>query len=60
MILTGKMVSAKKAKEIGLVNHVTKQEELLFKAEQLARQLLKNSPVQFRKQYNVLMLALKI
>ena len=35
MILTGKMISAKKAKEIGLVNHVTKQEELLLKQSNL-------------------------
>ena len=44
MILTGKMISAKKAKEIRLINHVTNQEELLLKAEQLALTIVKNSP----------------
>ena len=44
MILTGKMISAKKAKEIGLVNYVIKQEELLLKAKQLALTIVKNSP----------------
>ena len=45
LILTGKMIDAGRALEIGLVNHVTSQEELIGLARKLAAQIAKNSPV---------------
>ena len=44
MILTGKMINAKRALELGLVTHVVAGEELLSKAASIAGNLLKNSP----------------
>ena len=45
MIFSAKMISAERAKEIGLVNEVFSQEELLVKAEELANTIAKNSPM---------------
>lgn len=44
MILTGKMIDAKRALELGLVSHVVSGEKLLSKAALIAGDLLKNSP----------------
>ena len=44
MILTGEMIGAKRALELGLVTHVVSGEELLSKAALIAGNLLKNSP----------------
>ncbi len=44
MILSAKMISAEKALEYSLVNHVTSLEELMPLAEKIAQQLLRNSP----------------
>ena len=44
MIFTAKMISAKETKW-GLVNHVVPQEELVAKAESIAKQIIKNSGV---------------
>lgn len=44
MIFSAKMISAEKAKSIGLVNDVFSSEELLIKAQELAEQIAKNSP----------------
>lgn len=44
MIFSAKMISAEKAKSIGLVNEVFSLEELLPKAKELAEQIAKNSP----------------
>lgn len=44
LIFTAKMISADKAKEIGLVNEVFPQSELLSKTQELAAQIAKNSP----------------
>lgn len=44
IIFSAKMISAEKAKEIGLVNDVFPQQELLQKANELAAQIVKNSP----------------
>lgn len=49
MILSAKMISAQKAKEIGLVNEVFSLEELLPKAKELAEQIAKNSPLGIEK-----------
>ena len=44
IIITGKMINANEAKEIGLVNHVVPFEELKEKCEEIAMQILKNGP----------------
>ena len=45
MILTGSMIEAERALELGLVNHVTALEELDAFCLQLAEKISKNSPV---------------
>jgi len=45
MIMTAGMISAEEAKEWGLVNHVTTQEELLPLAEKIASKIMRNSSV---------------
>ncbi len=45
MIMTAGMISADEAKESGLVNHVTTQEELIPLAEKLAGKIMRNSSV---------------
>lgn len=49
LILSAKMISAEKAKEIGLVNEVFSQEELLPKCVELAQQISRNSPLGIAK-----------
>jgi enoyl-CoA hydratase len=44
LILTANMIDANEAKTLGLVNHVTIQEELLPLAKKLAERILQNSP----------------
>jgi enoyl-CoA hydratase len=44
MILTGGMIGAERAREYGLVNHVTEPEELEAFCRNLARDIAKNSP----------------
>ena len=43
LIMTAGMITANEAKELGLVNHVTTQEELLGLAEKLAEKITRNS-----------------
>ena len=45
MIMTAGMISAEEAKDAGLVNHVTTQEELLPLAEKIASKIMRNSSV---------------
>lgn len=45
MIMTAGMVDANTAKEYGLVNHVTSQDELLPLAEKIASKIMRNSSV---------------
>ena len=45
LILSGKMIDAKEACEIGLVNKVVPLPELLKEAEALAREIIKNAPL---------------
>ena len=45
MIMTAGMISAEDAKNCGLVNHVTTQEELILLAEKIASKIVRNSPV---------------
>ena len=49
MILTGEMIGAKRALELGLVTHVVSGEKLLSKAALIAGNLLKNSPPPINK-----------
>lgn len=44
IIVTGRMINAEEAKSIGLVNHVTPQDELMNKCVEIANQILKNGP----------------
>tara|TARA_Y100001978_G_scaffold81392_1_gene72879 strand:+ start:539 stop:1312 length:774 start_codon:yes stop_codon:yes gene_type:complete len=48
MIFTAGMISANEAQEIGLVNHVVPQEQLIASCEGIARKILKNSPMAIR------------
>ena len=45
MIVTAGMISAEEAKQFGLVNHVVTQEELLSFCADIAKKILRNSPV---------------
>lgn len=49
MIFSAKMINADKAKEIGLVNEVFPQSELLPKCKELAAQIAANSPMGIEK-----------
>ena len=44
MIVTGSSITASEAKEMGLVNHVVSQKELISKCIDIAKQILKNGP----------------
>ncbi len=48
LVMTAGMISAEEAKNYGLVNHVTSQEELLPLAEKLASKIARNSSVAIR------------
>ncbi|MDP9957071.1 enoyl-CoA hydratase [Epilithonimonas hungarica] len=52
MIFSAKMITAEKAKSIGLVNEVFPLEELLPKTKELAEQIIKNSPQGIAKAIN--------
>lgn len=43
-IFTGRFISAEKANSIGLINQVTKKDELMDKVKKLAEEIVKNSP----------------
>ena len=45
MVMTAGMIDANTAKEYGLVNHVTTQEDLLEFCEKIASKIMRNSPV---------------
>jgi enoyl-CoA hydratase len=49
LILTGNMIGAEEAKELGLVNHVTTSEELLNKTRNILEGILSKSPVAVAK-----------
>jgi enoyl-CoA hydratase len=49
MIFSAKMITAQKAKEIGLVNEVFPIEELLTKTKELANVIAHNSPMAISK-----------
>ena len=45
MILTGELITAQKAYELGLVNHVVPKEELMEKAKSIAAKICDKSPI---------------
>jgi enoyl-CoA hydratase len=45
MLLTGKMINANEALQMGLVNRVTEPENLLSEGEKLVKSILQNSPI---------------
>lgn len=45
MILTGKIIDAKEAESIGLVNRVVKDEELMIAAEEMAMTIAQKAPI---------------
>jgi len=45
MILTGKIIDAKEAESIGLVNSVVKDEELMTKAEEMSQVIAQKGPI---------------
>ena len=45
MIITASMISAEEAKELGLINHVCEEEELIPTAEKIASKIKRNSPM---------------
>lgn len=45
LLLSGRTLSAREAKEIGLVNYVVPQDGLLAKAHQLVQEISQNSPI---------------
>lgn len=49
LIFSAKMISAERAKEIGLVNEVFSSEELLLKTKELASLIARNSPMGISK-----------
>ena len=48
MVLTGKMVSGQEGAEIGLVNHVYPDDELMPAARELAKAISKNAPLSIK------------
>ncbi|HUG42553.1 MAG TPA: enoyl-CoA hydratase-related protein [Longimicrobiales bacterium] len=48
LILTGEMITAARAYEIGLVNRVVPQDQLMTAAEQLLETILRNGPIALR------------
>ncbi len=49
LMMTGAMIDAAEAKNLGLVNYVTKAEELLEKTKEIIKVILKKSPVAVSK-----------
>src|SRR5689334_18834547 len=48
LLLTGRIFGAGEARALGLVNEIVAPEQLMTRAQQLARQLLENSPASWR------------
>lgn len=48
MVLTGKLINAQRAYEVGLINYVVKQDEVLEKAKELAKIIAANAPLSLK------------
>lgn len=59
LLLTARLIKAEEALEMGLVNEVVRETSLMERAWQLARQLLKNSPVSMRATKELLSVQVK-
>ncbi|WP_419869561.1 enoyl-CoA hydratase/isomerase family protein [Chryseobacterium sp. CT-SW4] len=57
IIFSAKMISAQRAKEIGLVNEVYSSEELLLKTKELAATISRNSPMAISRAINAVNLS---
>ena len=53
MMLTGRTVKASEGKDLGFVNEVVSQEELLMRAQEWANMIMQCSPVSIRTTKNV-------
>ena len=54
MVFTAGMISAEEAHQWALVNHVVEQKELLLKAEEIAKKIIKNSGVAIHAAINAI------
>lgn len=57
LCLTGKLIFASEAKEIGIVNHVVPAQELLDKALEIASIIAKNAPISLKMTKDILHMA---
>ncbi len=48
LLMTGRIISAEEAARIGLINEVAAPEQLMTRAQELASQLMENSPASLR------------
>lgn len=48
MVLTGQLINAERAYEVGLINHVVPQEEVLDKALEIAKTIAENAPLSLK------------
>jgi enoyl-CoA hydratase len=49
LLLTGDMIQAEEAKNLGLVNHIVGPEELIAKSQELLRKIAAKSPVAIKQ-----------
>ncbi len=54
MVFTAGMISAEEAHQWGLINHVVEQSELMSKAEEIAKRIIKNSGVAINAAINAI------
>jgi len=54
LLLTGRLVTAERAREMGLVNEVVEPEDLLSRAEELVREIVSQSPLAVRMTWEAL------
>lgn len=54
MIMTGQMIPAEEARTYGLLNHLTTQEDLMGKCEEIAAKIMKNSPLAISSAINAI------
>lgn len=57
MCLTGNLINAQRAYEVGLVNHVVPKEQVMDKAMELAKRMAANAPIPMRLAKQILHMA---